>query len=75
MMFQCSFDPFYTTKQKGTGLGLYISQKILAEHQGSIEVDAEPRSRHSVCYISTSTLGILWLFMVPTRYEIYQKPP
>ena len=34
------FDPFYTTKQKGTGLGLYISQKILAEHHGSIEVDA-----------------------------------
>ena len=35
------FDAFYTTKQKGTGLGLYISQKILAEHGGSIEVDAE----------------------------------
>ena len=34
------FDPFYTTKQKGTGLGLYISQKILAEHRGSIEVEA-----------------------------------
>jgi len=34
------FDPFYTTKQKGTGLGLYISQKILDEHEGSIEVDA-----------------------------------
>ncbi len=34
------FDAFYTTKQKGTGLGLYISQKILAEHGGSIEVDA-----------------------------------
>ncbi len=34
------FDPFYTTKQKGTGLGLYISQKILAEHRGGIEVAA-----------------------------------
>ena len=34
------FDAFYTTKQKGTGLGLYISQKILAEHEGSIDVDA-----------------------------------
>lgn len=34
------FDAFYTTKQKGTGLGLYISRKILAEHSGNIEVDA-----------------------------------
>ena len=34
------FDAFYTTKQKGTGLGLYISRKILAEHKGNIEVDA-----------------------------------
>ena len=34
------FDAFYTTKQKGTGLGLYISQKILALHEGSVKVDA-----------------------------------
>ena len=34
------FDAFYTTKQKGTGLGLYISQKILAIHEGNVAVDA-----------------------------------
>ena len=43
------FDPFYTTKQKGTGLGLYISQKILAEHRGRIEVD--PSSEVGTAFI------------------------
>ncbi|MGR3310450.1 MAG: two-component system sensor histidine kinase NtrB [Candidatus Brocadiales bacterium] len=30
------FDPFYTTKDKGTGLGLTISQQIIQEHTGEI---------------------------------------
>ncbi|MEB3101742.1 PAS domain S-box protein [Ferviditalea candida] len=34
-------EPFYTTKEKGTGLGLMISYKIIEDHAGSMIISSE----------------------------------
>jgi signal transduction histidine kinase len=34
------FEPLYTTKPGGTGLGLYIVQEIMAAHEGGVSVDS-----------------------------------
>jgi PAS domain S-box-containing protein len=34
------FEPFYTTKKKGTGLGLMIVQRIIRAHNGRIELES-----------------------------------
>jgi len=46
------FEPFYTTKKKGSGLGLMIVQRIIREHGGRIELESR---------VSHGTTFRIWL--------------
>ena len=46
------FEPFYTTKKKGTGLGLMIVQRIVREHGGRIDLES---------HVGRGTVFRLWL--------------
>jgi two-component system nitrogen regulation sensor histidine kinase GlnL len=42
-LFAHLFDPFVTTKPKGSGLGLALAAKIVGDHGGIIECESQPR--------------------------------
>lgn len=45
------FQPFYTTKgQRGTGLGLWVSQGIVTKHGGSIRLRSRTGTGHGTCF-------------------------
>ncbi|HXD50399.1 MAG TPA: ATP-binding protein, partial [Burkholderiales bacterium] len=46
------FEPFYTTKKKGSGLGLMIVQRIVRAHNGRIELES---------HVGRGTLFRIWL--------------
>lgn len=43
------FQPYFTTKKSGTGLGLLIIRRIIREHGGDIKISSEQGSGTSVC--------------------------
>ena len=36
------FEPFYTTKENGTGLGMAIANRIVENHKGKIRIESKP---------------------------------
>lgn len=44
------FDPFFTTTQSGTGLGLAVSHQIIELHGGSFEVQTAPESKTVISF-------------------------
>jgi PAS domain S-box-containing protein len=47
-MLENLFQPFFTTKENGTGLGLYLARQIIDEHGGRILVSSPPGAGASV---------------------------
>lgn len=49
------FDPYYTTKENGSGLGLASAYSIIKNHLGHIEVISDPGKRTEfVCFLPAS---------------------
>jgi signal transduction histidine kinase len=54
------FTPFWTTKSKGTGLGLALTHKIIDEHGGTIHLTSEVGQGTAVTiHLPTSTADSL----------------
>ena len=57
------FNPFFTTKDHGSGLGLSIVHKIITRHQGEVDIDNRPGE------------GISFLIKFPLAKDVQQLFP
>lgn len=53
-----ALEPFYTTKARGTGLGLPICKRIIEAHQGTIAIETAPFEGTTIT-LSVPSLGAL----------------
>ncbi len=57
-MIEKLFDPYFTTKQAGRGLGLAITYSIISKHKGHISVDSTPNAGTTVTvFLPADTAG------------------
>jgi len=63
------FEPYFTTKVDGTGLGLTMTYKVVKEHGGDIRVQSE--EGHGTCF--TITLPVMRRAQKLIEYEEYQE--
>ena len=51
------FTPFFTSKDRGTGLGLFICRRIVAEHNGALTVESTPGAGTTVTLVLPAAEG------------------
>jgi two-component system, sporulation sensor kinase E len=59
------FEPFYTTKKKGSGLGLMIVQRIVRAHGGRIDLES---------YVGRGTTFRIWLPLHERKPRLLEAP-
>jgi PAS domain S-box-containing protein len=59
------FEPFYTTKKKGSGLGLMIVQRIVRAHEGRIELESQ---------VGRGTTFRIWLPLHERKPRLLEAP-
>ncbi|MGH7972001.1 MAG: two-component system sensor histidine kinase NtrB, partial [Limisphaerales bacterium] len=59
------FEPFYTTKKKGSGLGLMIVQRIVRAHAGRIELESQ---------VGRGTTFRIWLPLHERKPKLLEAP-